>query len=155
MTWAEQLAQKVEECRAAMKDAEARRIAAAADEERAQKALKGYEAALEYERQKDAPQGALAQTSSDSELGGIFDDFLEDVEPEVDATAGKAAFIREFIGKHNGTGVTPAEIYSAVEAAGIKLHRNYVYSVLQRGKSNGTIQSRQGRYFLAPENSSV
>jgi hypothetical protein len=161
MSWERQLELKIEECRAAFKEAEARRLAASVDEDRALRALKGYEAALEYERQHngagsymsdppravseqapDIPANANTERASVNTLGS---DDLEEASPN------KAGFIREFIGKHEAMGVTPAEIYSATQTAGIRLHRNYVYSVLQRGKAAGTIRVRRGKYFLVTE----
>jgi hypothetical protein len=158
MTWEQQLEQKVEQFRAYHKDAEAKRMAATSEEDRVFKALKGYEAALEYERQRNGTESLKPDLTRTAPVQAESASTAVRAEPHTpvsedmgDASRNKAGFIRDFIEKHKAVGVKPAEIYSAVQAAGIKLHRNYVYSVLQRGKAAGTVRERRGKYFPATE----
>ena len=43
-------------------------------------------------------------------------------------------------------GLTPPDIYRGVQKLGIEVHRNYVYSILNRLVQRGKIRQRRGKY---------
>ena len=58
-----------------------------------------------------------------------------------------AAFIRRLIAESRDVGISMGEIRKALEAAGVKTHRNYPYVVASKIVEDGKAVQREGKYF--------
>ncbi len=60
----------------------------------------------------------------------------------------KADFARRYIKDQGQTGVLPVELFKAFDAAGMKIKRSYLYSLLQRlVEQHEVSQDASGRYI--------
>lgn len=59
----------------------------------------------------------------------------------------KTDFIREIVKRNQDHGISAADIFRAFKVAGIRLHRNYIYSVLNRLVERGEIERRERKVF--------
>ena len=72
----------------------------------------------------------------------------------------KTQLVVDAILSHEREGAKAGRIFADIIAKGVTINKNYVYSILNRLKKSGRIQSRRGKYFptlsaLAPSASTA
>ncbi len=128
----ESLRQRVEETRRELEGAKKKTQQARATEEMLATELTGYERAVAAEERREGKTALVP---------------LEATSAESETPVNRTSFAEAHIRSHNATGVTPPELFKVFGEAGITLHRNYVYSILNRLATKGRIRERRGRYF--------
>lgn len=56
-------------------------------------------------------------------------------------------FLLDVVRQNSKDGIKPSEIIRAFQDAKIKIHKNYIYSLIMRTKRDGEIIERNGKYF--------
>jgi hypothetical protein len=134
----DQLRQRVEQSRRELEDAKRKTQLARFVEETLAAEASGYERALAAEERREG-KTSVAPPEAKTTAGG-------------ESPINKTDFADEFINSRNGSGVTAPEVYRAFVDAGITVHRNYVYSILDRLVTRGRIRERRGRYLPSAGN---
>jgi len=111
-----------------------------------QKAKKRREEAVKHEariqRRHDALRELLTNTG-----GAVHDDAVPPLDDGEQRHVNKTDMIYKLIASSGAKGVTPVDIWKAVQKSNTQMHRNYVYAVLDRLKSGGRVVERSGKYF--------
>jgi hypothetical protein len=88
--------------------------------------------------------GAMLPQQSAAEM-------LETPKPETTDSSGentnKTALILELVVKSGQTGITAVDIWKKLQADSVKMHRNYLYAVLDRLIEQDKIVERRGKYY--------
>lgn len=76
-------------------------------------------------------------------------------EIKLDARPNKAEFARQFVRGRVQFGVTPGDIFQGFHDSGIKITKPYVYSILQRLRTQGEIRQKRGKWFPVLESDEI
>ena len=137
---------RMDEARAKLEDARQRTAKAKADEEEALGDFNVYQAAYNAELKRTAGTAAAREAEAIRVQDAASTDLLGAVmsgDP-----VNKTQLVYGMIAG-DANGKTPPEIYRGLLDLGLKVHRNYVYSILERLEQKKRVREWHGRYVSA------
>jgi hypothetical protein len=147
MTLIEHLRERIRETTAALDAAHAEVTAAKAREDGLAADLEGYKMALQAEMKRNVV--AASPATAEAEVVRVQDEASAQINLAVlskdDEPVNKTNLVHNMIREHVD-GLTPPDVYRAIKNLGIEIHRNYVYSILDRLQKQGKIKLRRDKY---------
>ena len=98
--------------------------------------LEGYERAVAAESRRNGHEPTVEAKSTNQDSIGA-----------PDPQGNKTDFVRFLLSSRSDLGITPSQIYLHFQKENVKMHRNYVYSMLKRLAENDEVEVRNGKYF--------